>query len=416
MSAKNSSPTLSYTSGLEIADSRPDPPRGRKRQRQGDICSAEKQEQEQRQLRRRLWQEEAATQNTMTDRNREGGRGRSGSHLQSQSPFVNRPKLQPTPPSTLLSRSRSRLQSPVRISIRAMETGFPPVRLDLASASSSATGQPPAVVDRLVDVLVEDSGCPIPASVRSLFQAHYPRVARQTPDSAFTSDTQLGTEAVWAHVQDIERRANKCFRRHMDEHAWCDVVQLVLQLALRIAGGSDPNFTLEITNVQSQAMDSAFLPQIRKHDGGGLRHVDKRTDFAIGVDTETGLHADADPEQLFLSPMTDAYTATIPLVCGLEVKRLDRSEEEAQLQLMVWQTAMLAHLDYLRRIGGNPDLRLPPVVAWTVTNHSWRFYVAWKQLDGAVHVMRPFAQSTACLLYTSPSPRDGLLSRMPSSA
>ena len=28
----------------------------------------------------------------------------------------------------------------------------------------------------------------------------------------------------------------------------------------------------------------------------------------------------------------------------------------------------------------------------------------------------PYAGSTACLLYTSPSPRDGLLSRMPSSA
>ncbi|KAG9511645.1 hypothetical protein KCV07_g10026, partial [Aureobasidium melanogenum] len=253
-----------------------------------------------------------------------------------------------------------------------METGFPPVRLDLASASSSATGQPPAVVDHLVDMLVQDSGSAIPASVRSLFQAHDPRVARQTSDSAFTSNTQLGTEAVWAQVQNIERRANKCFRRHMDEHAWCDVVQLVLQLALGVAGGANPNFAMEINNVQSQAVDSAFLPQI-----------------------QTGLHVDADPEQLFLSPMTDAYTATIPLVCGLEVKRLDGSEEEAQLQLMVWQTAMLAHLDYLRKIGGNPDLPLPPVVAWTVTNHSWRFYVAWKQLDGAVHVMRPFAQSTA---------------------
>ncbi|KAI5235341.1 hypothetical protein E4T42_09729 [Aureobasidium subglaciale] len=229
-------------------------------------------------------------------------------------------------------------------------------------------------------MLVQDSGSAIPASVRSLFQAHDPRVARQTSDSAFTSNTQLGTEAVWAQVQNIERRANKCFRRHMDEHAWCDVVQLVLQLALGVAGGANPNSN----SVQSQA-----------HDGGGLRHVDKRTDIAIGVDTETGLHVDADPEHLFLSPMTDAYTATIPLVCGLEVKRLGGSEEEAQLQLMVWQTAMLAHLDYLRKIGGNPDLPLLPVVAWTVTNHSRRFYVAWKQLDGAVHVMRPFAQSTA---------------------
>ena len=30
--------------------------------------------------------------------------------------------------------------------------------------------------------------------------------------------------------------------------------------------------------------------------------------------------------------------------------------------------------------------------------------------------LRPITKSTGCLLYTSPSPRDGLLSRMPSSA
>ncbi|TIA27945.1 hypothetical protein D6C78_10964 [Aureobasidium pullulans] len=281
-----------------------------------------------------------------------------------------------------------------------METGSPPVRLDLASALGSVTGQPPPVVDCLVDSLVHDSGCAIPASIRSLLNIHYPRVARQTPDSAFTTDTQLynwcdGAEAVWARVQDIERRANKCFRKHMDEHAWCDVAQLVLQFALDVAGGPDPDFVLEINNVQSQAVDVAFLPQIRKHDGGGLRHVDKRTDFAIAVDIERSSHVHADPEQLFLSPMTDAYTATLPLMCGLEVKRLDGSEEEAQLQLMVWQAAMLAHLDYLRKTGGSPNLPLPPVVAWTVTNHSWKLYVAWKEPGGAVHVMRPFAQSTA---------------------
>jgi hypothetical protein len=57
----------------------------------------------------------------------------------------------------------------------------------------------------------------------------------------------------------------------------------VLQLALRFAGGADPNFVLEINNVHSQVVDSAFLPQIRNHDGGGLRHVDERIDFAIGV-------------------------------------------------------------------------------------------------------------------------------------
>jgi hypothetical protein len=115
MSAEDSSLTSSPRSGS-------DPPRGRKRKRRGDIRSAEEQEQGEKQQRRRLWQGEASAHTTMTDRIREGGRGRSSSHLQSQSPFVNRPKLQPTPPSMLLSRSRSRSQSPVRISIRAMET------------------------------------------------------------------------------------------------------------------------------------------------------------------------------------------------------------------------------------------------------------------------------------------------------
>ena len=35
---------------------------------------------------------------------------------------------------------------------------------------------------------------------------------------------------------------------------------------------------------------------------------------------------------------------------------------------------------------------------------------------GAVVTMVTLGKATTCLLYTSPSPRDGLLSRMPSSA
>ena len=36
--------------------------------------------------------------------------------------------------------------------------------------------------------------------------------------------------------------------------------------------------------------------------------------------------------------------------------------------------------------------------------------------DGAIYSSQSFNVSGTCLLYTSPSPRDGLLSRMPSSA
>ena len=39
-----------------------------------------------------------------------------------------------------------------------------------------------------------------------------------------------------------------------------------------------------------------------------------------------------------------------------------------------------------------------------------------KELDCLVLVVVNAAQTKTCLLYTSPSPRDGLLSRMPSSA
>ena len=41
--------------------------------------------------------------------------------------------------------------------------------------------------------------------------------------------------------------------------------------------------------------------------------------------------------------------------------------------------------------------------------------VAWRELDGG-DVLRLSTKPCDCLLYTSPSPRDGLLSRMPSSA
>ena len=44
--------------------------------------------------------------------------------------------------------------------------------------------------------------------------------------------------------------------------------------------------------------------------------------------------------------------------------------------------------------------------------------VTWKRAQGETgwRTLVPWPRLSACLLYTSPSPRDGLLSRMPSSA
>ena len=47
--------------------------------------------------------------------------------------------------------------------------------------------------------------------------------------------------------------------------------------------------------------------------------------------------------------------------------------------------------------------------SWEKTEHNWNI----KYKDFGLNVRNQFG---SCLLYTSPSPRDGLLSRMPSSA
>ena len=57
--------------------------------------------------------------------------------------------------------------------------------------------------------------------------------------------------------------------------------------------------------------------------------------------------------------------------------------------------------------------RYIPYVDFVPDFHAWRF-ILFEAQDG---IYWRFANSLfVCLLYTSPSPRDGLLSRMPSSA
>lgn len=113
--------------------------------------------------------------------------------------------------------------------------------------TSSATGQPPTVVNRLVDVLVQDSGCAISTSVRSMFQAQYPRLARQTSESAFTSDMQLGTKAVWnkcktSSVSPVNhRRSDVC--SHVIVSSRHKVVKLTCTSMCFVNRSVDPNDT-----------------------------------------------------------------------------------------------------------------------------------------------------------------------------
>jgi hypothetical protein len=105
-------------------------------------------------------------------------------------------------------------------------------------------------------------------------------------------------------VQLIRDHAEKCSRKHMDEQACRAVVRLVLDLSLDLAGGaSDTDFALEINDIRSQSPSRSFLPP-----SGDFQYTDRKTDFVIAIDMDKGTHVNANPNLLYFSPMTDAYT------------------------------------------------------------------------------------------------------------
>ena len=74
------------------------------------------------------------------------------------------------------------------------------------------------------------------------------------------------------------------------------------------------------------------------------------------------------------------------------------------------EVALNSNVTFEIRAGGNPE----PTVLWFLNDYkvepSKRITISYQR---TVHTI---AINRICLLYTSPSPRDGLLSRMPSSA
>ena len=67
----------------------------------------------------------------------------------------------------------------------------------------------------------------------------------------------------------------------------------------------------------------------------------------------------------------------------------------------------------------HPDIEIPdPKESWILTNSSSEAEALsrYRRYYSNVPRGKVIGDATTCLLYTSPSPRDGLLSRMPSSA
>lgn len=82
--------------------------------------------------------------------------------------------------------------------------------------------------------------------------------------------------------------------------------------------------------------------------------------------------------------MTDAYTSTVPLVCGIEVKEPGGDYNEAIMQLGIWSAA---GLEKVRGLGGRTadgTAAGEPFLGWTVVGHEWRLHIAWKEPRGRV--------------------------------
>ena len=66
------------------------------------------------------------------------------------------------------------------------------------------------------------------------------------------------------------------------------------------------------------------------------------------------------------------------------------------------------------------DISTGNLLSWPTVVSGIGWVKAWATVDGyfwnSIKITVPAVLISTCLLYTSPSPRDGLLSRMPSSA
>src|SRR5664279_5750825 len=80
-----------------------------------------------------------------------------------------------------------------------------------------------------------------------------------------------------------------------------------------------------------------------------------------------------------------------------------------------WKVLILPTILFIVIIGGGFALARS-LSSWTYSSTANWVIVGVGVIALIVLVLVPFIRWRTCLLYTSPSPRDGLLSRMPSSA
>ena len=148
-------------------------------------------------------------------------------------------------------------------------------------------------------------------------------------------------------------------------------------------------------------------------DGDVKYHMGYSTDF----EADTGV-----PIHITLAPNPSHLEAVDPVVGGIARARIDREhhDEDAVVPILVhgdaavagqgvvYEVVQMAQLDGYRS-GGTIHLVVNNQVGFTTNYLDARSSIYCTDVAKATHC-------PVCLLYTSPSPRDATLSRMPSSA
>ena len=118
---------------------------------------------------------------------------------------------------------------------------------------------------------------------------------------------------------------------------------------------------------------------------------------------------------------THTYNARIVPVTSYVAQLLPCPKSMDQVERALMHTALrlpqntLCHADFfhLQDFGGPKFRSIVAASASALLRTSLKTVTTWREWIGQLDRA---AQEWLCLLYTSPSPRDGLLSRMPSSA
>ena len=151
------------------------------------------------------------------------------------------------------------------------------------------------------------------------------------------------------------------------------VCRCSLPVALAIIGEDPARFRVLADLYRRTLVDSGFHPEKVPLAVHGLGHIADTNEPAAG--------------EIYAS-----FTATMT--------RIGRERG--------WPPLTREQFDWMRSPEGSLVLGDPETVATKI--------LRWKEILGISRFMLHTAGAVSCLLYTSPSPRDGLLSRMPSSA